>query len=54
MRPGTRVYHLRYGWMIGFVVPKFTSGRHVMVIWNHNGGPTVELPEELRATPVQP
>lgn len=54
MRIGTRVYHLRYSWMRGFVVPKLATGRHVMVVWDHNGGPTPELPEELRATPVQP
>lgn len=54
MTPGTRVHHRRHTWMVGTVVEKQSEGNHVMVLWEHNGGPLAELPADLRATPVQP
>lgn len=54
MNIGTRVVHLRYGWMVGHIVEKRAFGHHVMVLWDHIGGPCAELPQDLRATPIQP
>lgn len=50
---GTRVHHRRHSWMVGYVVQKVSDGLHVMVLWDGTGGPIAELPNELRATPVQ-